>query len=100
MKRVFHIATRNKCIAIRNKCIDSSNKCLTSSNKKLVGAPGLTTRNKNAFQSLGTEDKQVPAGSSIDSLPELLADQQGPQSKGVVTRSKGPDMEDQLLLGI
>ena len=47
--------------ATRNKCIATSNKCLTSSNKKLLvtralllgartllGAPGLTTRNKNA----------------------------------------------------
>ena len=32
----------------RSKCIASSNKCLTSSNKKLLGAPGLTTRSKDA----------------------------------------------------
>ena len=40
-------ATRSKN-ATRNKCIATSNKCLTSSNKKLLGAPGLTTRSKNA----------------------------------------------------
>ena len=34
--------------ASRNKCHASSNKCLTSSNKKLLGAPGRTTRSKDA----------------------------------------------------
>ena len=34
--------------ATRNKCHASSNKCLTSSNKKLLGAPGRTTRSKDA----------------------------------------------------
>ena len=33
------------------KCIASSNKCLTSSNKKLLEAPGLTTRSKDATRS-------------------------------------------------
>ena len=43
----------NLCLTARskdatsNKCIASSNKCLTSSNKKLLGAPGLTARNKD-----------------------------------------------------
>ena len=32
----------------RNKCIATSNKCLTSSNKKLLGAPGIATRSKDA----------------------------------------------------
>ena len=34
--------------ATRSKCHASSNRCLTSSNKKLLGAPGLTTRSKDA----------------------------------------------------
>ena len=33
--------------ATRNKCIAPSSKCLTSSNKKLLGAPGIATRNKD-----------------------------------------------------
>ena len=32
----------------RNKCLTSSNRCLTSNNKKLLGAPGIATRNKDA----------------------------------------------------
>ena len=43
------LTTRNKCIATSNKCHASSNKCLTSSNKKLLGAPGIATRNKDAI---------------------------------------------------
>ena len=34
--------------ATRNKCIATSNKCLTTRNKKLLGAPGIATRSKDA----------------------------------------------------
>ena len=35
-----------------NKCIASTNRCLTSSNKKLLGAPGIATRNKKLLEDL------------------------------------------------
>ena len=39
-----------------NKCHASSNRCLTSSNKKLLGAPGIATRSKDA-----TSNKDEPS---------------------------------------
>ena len=42
-ERVTRFATSNKCIA-------SSNKCLTSSNKKLLGAPGLTRKDRTLLE--------------------------------------------------
>ena len=40
--------------ATSSKCIASSNKCLTSSNKKLLGAPGIATRSKDATRDVRT----------------------------------------------
>ena len=36
------------CFFAVAECIATSNKCITTRNKKLLGAPGLTTRSKDA----------------------------------------------------
>ena len=56
----------------RNKCIASSNKCLTSSNKKLLGAPGIATRSKDAIRLEAIAIRSPPTPSDSLCLKRLI----------------------------